>query len=75
MRTILRLLGLLLLVIGISGTIDRLAYQPIFGFLNFVNRLVIPQFPALTGREVFANLMVAALGAVLIIATGRVRTR
>lgn len=74
MPSILRLLGLLLLAVGISGTIDRLAYQPIFGFLNVVNRFVIPQFPVLTGREVFANLVVAALGGVLIIATVRVKT-
>lgn len=74
MRTILRLLGFLLLAVGISGTIDRLAHQPIFGFLNFVNRFVIPQFPLLTGREVYANLVIAALGGVLLIATLRIRT-
>ncbi|MFC4949379.1 hypothetical protein [Pseudonocardia sp. GCM10023141] len=75
MRTILQLLGLLLLVMGISGTVDRLVHQPVLGFLNAINRYVIPQVSVLTGREVFANLVVAALGAVLLIATGRVRTR
>lgn len=75
MRTILRLVGLVLLVMGIGGTIDRLAHQPLLGFLNALDAFVIPQVPLLSGREVFANIVVAALGAALVIATGRVRTR
>ncbi|RNL87354.1 hypothetical protein [Halostreptopolyspora alba] len=71
MRKAIQVLGLVVTAVGVSGTIDRLlGHQPIMGFLNVVNRLVIPRSDALTGYELFANLIVAFLGlAVLMIAS------
>jgi hypothetical protein len=72
MRKAVQLVGLYLLAAGISGTIDHLAFQPFFGvFLNAFNRFVIPRLDFLTGYEVFANLTVAAIGGVLVIAAER----
>jgi len=60
--------GLLLVAEGISGVIDHLWYQPIFGLvLNFVNRIVIPRLDFLTGYEVLANLAVAVLGGLVLL--------
>jgi hypothetical protein len=74
MRKGIQFVGLYLLVAGISGTVDHLAVQPFMGiFLNAINRFVIPQFDFLTGYEVFANLAVAAIGGIMIIAAERVR--
>lgn len=64
--------GLVLALMGISGTIDHLAYQPIMGpFLNFFNRTVFPRVDFLAGYELYANLIVAALGLVVAVATER----
>ncbi|MET0134080.1 MAG: hypothetical protein ABW215_10860 [Kibdelosporangium sp.] len=72
MRKVIWLLGVLLVLVGISGTIDHLFHQPVFGIvLNSFNRFVIPNVDFLVGREIFANLTVAVLGAVLAIAAGR----
>ncbi len=65
MRSALQLVGVVLLATGVSGTIDRLlGHQPIFGFLNVVNRFLIPQVDGLAGYELYANLSVAVLGVV-----------
>ncbi len=71
MRKILQTIGLVVTVVGVSGTIDRLlGHQPILGILNVINRVVIPRIDALTGYELFANLIVAFLGlAVLAVAS------
>nr|CEL23655.1 hypothetical protein [Kibdelosporangium sp. MJ126-NF4]CTQ93191.1 hypothetical protein [Kibdelosporangium sp. MJ126-NF4] len=66
------MLGMFLLLVGISGTIDHLFHQPFFGFiLNSVNRWVIPNIGFLAGYELYANLTVAAVGAALAIAAYR----
>ncbi|AXB46322.1 hypothetical protein [Amycolatopsis albispora] len=71
MRKSLETVGGLLVLMGLSGTIDHLAYQPILGpFLNAFNRYVFPWFEALHGYEVYANLLVAVVG-VVVIAAGR----
>ncbi|MCC5576164.1 hypothetical protein IMZ11_11005 [Microtetraspora sp. AC03309] len=74
MRHALQLAGLYLVVSGISGTIDHLAVQPVFGtFLNFFNRVVIPRIDFLAGYEIYANLSLAVFGGVLVIAADRTR--
>ncbi len=71
MRSALQFVGVVLVAAGVSGTIDRLlGHQPIFGFLNVVNRFLIPRIDALTGYELYANLSVAVLGVVVIAASG-----
>lgn len=54
---------------GVSGAIDHLAVQPFFGpLLNFFNRFVLPRVDVLAGRELFANLILAILGVVVVVA-------
>ncbi|MFG1945982.1 hypothetical protein [Nonomuraea sp. NPDC048826] len=72
MRKAIQIVGLVLALQGVSGAIDHVAVQPFFGiFLNFFNRVIIPRIDALTGYELFANLTLAVLGVVLIVAAGR----
>ncbi|MEV7966932.1 hypothetical protein AB0O34_13245 [Sphaerisporangium sp. NPDC088356] len=72
MRQPLQLLGMILILEGVSGTIDHLAVQPFFSLLlNFFNRVVIPRVDFLTGYELYANLSLAVLGLVLVIAAER----
>ena len=66
MRKAIQALGLVLTLMGISGAIDHLAVQPIFGFLNLFNRVVLPRLDFLDGYELFANLLLAAIGVVLL---------
>ena len=74
MRSALQLAGAVLLAVGVSGTIDRLlGYQPIFGFLNVVNRFLIPGVDGLAGYELYANLSVAVLGVVVFASSGIAR--
>lgn len=74
-RKAFEIFGFYLILAGISGTIDHLAVQPIMGiFLNIFNRLVIPRLDFLTGYEVFANLAVAVLGVVVLIAASRIKS-
>lgn len=69
----MQLVGLFLVLQGVSGTIDHLAYQPFFGFvLNFFNRIVIPDVDALAGYELYANLSLVVLGAAVVVAAERV---
>ncbi|MEV6867712.1 hypothetical protein AB0M44_42835 [Streptosporangium subroseum] len=69
MRKPIQLLGIVMILQGISGAIDHLAVQPFFGiFLNFFNRVILPRLDALTGYELFANLILTALGVVVVIA-------
>ncbi|KOX14212.1 hypothetical protein [Nocardiopsis sp. NRRL B-16309] len=69
MRKILQGLGLLVFLIGVSGAIDHLWYQPFFGIvLNSFNRLVVPNVSFLQEYALFANLAVAVLGGALILA-------
>ncbi|WP_336207392.1 hypothetical protein [Nonomuraea sp. LPB2021202275-12-8] len=72
MRKAIQVLGLVLALQGASGAIDHIAVQPFLGiFLNFFNRVIIPRVAFLTGYELFANLALAALGVVLMIAAER----
>jgi hypothetical protein len=71
MRNAIQALGLVLTLMGISGAIDHLAVQPIFGFLNVVNRVVLPRLDFLDGYELFANLLLAAIGVVVLILADR----
>lgn len=76
MRQILQVLGLYLVIAGVSGTIDHLAVQPIMGVVfNAFNRFVLPHLDALHGLEVAANLSLSVLGAVLLLTVhfGKVR--
>jgi hypothetical protein len=74
MRNVIQLLGVVLFLQGVSGAIDHLAVQPFMGlFLNLFNRVVIPRVDLLTGYELFANLTLAVLGAVLVVAAERTR--
>lgn len=69
MRNVLQALGVVLVAVGVSGTLDRLlGHQPILGFLNVVNRLVVPRVDALAGYELYANLSVAVLGVAVVAA-------
>jgi hypothetical protein len=68
MRKPIQLLGIVMVLQGLSGAIDHLAVQPFFGlFLNFFNRVIIPRLDVLTGYELFANLSLAVLGAIVVI--------
>jgi hypothetical protein len=70
MRKILQGLGVLVLLIGVSGAIDHLWYQPFLGIvLNSFNRFVIPHVDLLREYALFANLAVAAVGGALVLAT------
>jgi hypothetical protein len=74
MRSALQFAGVVLVAVGVSGTIDRLlGYQPIFGFLNVVNRFLIPTVDGLGGYELYANLSVVVLGVVVFASSGMAR--
>ena len=76
MRSVLQVAGVVLLAVGVSGAIDRLlGYQPILGFLNVVNRFVIPRIDGLAGYELYANLSIAVLGVVVLASSGSARVR
>jgi hypothetical protein len=75
MRSALQFTGVVLVAVGVSGTIDRLlGYQPIFGFLNVVNRMLIPTVDGLSGYELYANLSVAVMGVVVFASSGIARS-
>jgi hypothetical protein len=72
MRNAIQLLGVVLVLQGLSGAIDHLAVQPFFGvFLNAFNRFVLPRIDALDGHELLANLALAAIGLLLAVAADR----
>jgi len=67
MRKPVQLLGIVMVLQGVSGAIDHLAVQPFFGpLLNFFNRFVVPRVDLLAGYELFANLILAVLGFVVV---------
>jgi predicted membrane-bound mannosyltransferase len=73
MRRPVQTVGFVLVLMGVSGTIDHLFYQPILGpFLNAFNRYVFPSVEVLSGYELYANLMVAVVGVVVIVVAERV---
>ncbi|GGO74772.1 hypothetical protein [Nonomuraea cavernae] len=72
MRKAIQFTGFVMLLQGVSGAIDHLLMQPFMGaILNFFNRVVIPRVDLLAAHPLFANLALAVLGVVLIIATDR----
>jgi hypothetical protein len=71
MRKVAELAGFVLLLMGVSGTIDHLAVQPVLGFLNVLNRLVFPH--VVPGHVLYANLVVALLGVLVLVAAHRTR--
>jgi hypothetical protein len=72
MRNAIQLLGVVLVLQGLSGAIDHLAVQPFFGvFLNAFNHFVLPRIDALDGHELLANLALAAIGLLLAVAADR----
>ena len=74
-RSVLQFAGVVLLAVGVSGTIDRLlGHQPILGFLNVVNRFLIPRVDGLAGYELYANLSVVVLGIVVLASSGMARS-
>lgn len=72
MRKAVEFLGFVLLAMGVSGTIDHLAVQPLLGFLNVLNRWLFPK--VVPGYELYANLIVALLGMVVLVAATRTKT-
>jgi hypothetical protein len=72
MGNAIQLLGFVMILQGISGAIDHLAVQPVFGlFLNLFNRVVIPRVDVLAGHALLANLALAALGIAVVVAADR----
>jgi hypothetical protein len=72
MKKSLQLVGIVMILQGLSGAIDHLAAQPFFGFfLNLFNRVVLPRLGFLDGYELFANLILAILGGIVVVATDR----
>jgi hypothetical protein len=67
MRKPMQVLGVVMILQGVSGAIDHLAVQPFFGpLLDFFNRFVVPRVDLLAGYELFANLILAVLGFVVV---------
>jgi hypothetical protein len=76
MRSALQFVGVVLVAAGVSGTIDRLlGFQPILGFLNVVNRFLIPGVDGLAGYELYANLSVVVAGIVVVFAASGIARR
>ncbi|GIG64470.1 hypothetical protein [Phytomonospora endophytica] len=74
MRKTVETIGFILVLMGVSGAVDRLWTQPIMSlFLNAFDRWVIPHLPFATGYEVYANLMLAVVGGVIILLGGRLK--
>lgn len=70
MQKLIQTIGLIIVAMGISGTIDHLAEQPLLGWvLNAFNRYIIPKVDFLVGHELIANIGVGVLG-ILVIAAG-----
>lgn len=75
MRKTVETAGFVLVLMGVSGAVDRLWTQPIMSvFLNAFDRWVIPHLSFATGYEVYANLLLAVVGGVLIVLGGRLAT-
>lgn len=70
MKWLVGTLGLLIVLVGVSGFLDHLAAQPLFGtVLNALNREVFePYAPA---SAALLNVAVATIGAAISVAAGR----
>jgi hypothetical protein len=72
MRNAIQLAGFVMVLQGISGAIDHLAVQPFMSILlNLFNRVVIPRVDLLADHALFANLALALLGLVVMVAADR----
>ena len=72
MRDTIELVGFILVLMGISGAIDHLAVQPYMGLLlNLFNRVVVPRVDLLADHALLANLGLALLGVVVMVAADR----
>lgn len=64
--------GFIIVLMGISGTIDHFWRQPIMGWvLNFFNREIFTKVDWISNYALFANLIVVALGIVILVVTER----
>jgi hypothetical protein len=71
-RNALQLTGFVMLLQGISGAIDHLTVQPFMGLLlNLFNRVVIPRVDVLADHALAANLSLAVLGVLVLVAAER----
>jgi uncharacterized membrane protein YbaN (DUF454 family) len=74
MRNSMQLIGFIMVLQGISGAIDHLAVQPFMSILlNLFNRVVVPRVDVLADHALAANLSLAALGALVLVAAERVQ--
>jgi uncharacterized membrane protein YbaN (DUF454 family) len=74
MRNSMQLIGFIMVLQGISGAIDHLAVQPFMSLLlNLFNRVVVPRVDVLADHALAANLSLAALGALVLVAAERVQ--
>ncbi|MFJ2029769.1 hypothetical protein [Streptosporangium sp. NPDC087985] len=74
MRKAIQLLGIVMLLQGVSGAIDHLAFQPFLGlFLNLFNRVIVSHVDFLAEHALYANLSLATLGVVVAVAADRAR--
>jgi hypothetical protein len=65
-------IGLVIAVMGVSGTIDHLWRQPFLGpLLNAFNRYVIPRVDILAGYELYADLSLVVIGILVIMIAER----
>jgi hypothetical protein len=72
MRNAMQLIGFIMVLEGISGAIDHLAVQPFMGILlNLFNRVVVPRVDVLADHALVANLSLAALGVLVLVAAER----
>jgi hypothetical protein len=72
MRDFVQVIGLVLALQGVRGAIDHLAVQPFLGlFLNLFNRVVVPRLDLLAEHALLANLGLAAVGALVLLAAHR----
>lgn len=73
MKQALGAIGFIIALMGISGTLDLLWRQPIMGFfLNFFNREVFSRVDWISDYALFANLIVAAMGVVVLVVADRI---
>jgi len=69
MRKAVQFAGFVMVLQGVSGAIDHLLVQPFFGIvLNLFNRVVVPRVSLLAEYPLFANLTLAFLGVLVVIA-------
>ena len=72
MRSSIQFIGFVMVLQGVSGAIDHLAIQPFMGIvLNLFNRVVVPRVEVLADHALFANLSLAMLGVLVMVAAER----